>query len=90
MFSGGIAPQQPPVINSSSFFGDSLNSLLFSNPENSQFGLHQLLSQKNKLKRCRQRVDAGEPRNTYHVSHFIFVFELELECFLESIKNEWI
>ncbi|KAE9556083.1 hypothetical protein FO519_000717 [Halicephalobus sp. NKZ332] len=74
MSSGGLAPQQPPVTNLVPFFTDSSNTPttnfgnIFSN--NTNFSLQHILaaavsSQRAKLKRCRQRVDAGEPRNSY-------------------------
>uniref|UniRef100_A0AC34RJ97 Prospero domain-containing protein n=1 Tax=Panagrolaimus sp. JU765 TaxID=591449 RepID=A0AC34RJ97_9BILA len=74
MSSGGLAPQQPPVINPLPLFSElpvNPNPVsAFNGIFNNNFNFQQIFaavsnSQRAKLKRCRQRVDAGEPRNTY-------------------------
>ena len=95
MSSGGLAPQQPPVTNLVPFFTENPNNSTpnFDNifSKNNNFSLQHILaaavnSQRAKLKRCRQRVDAGEPRNSYQVNDSSLIF-LILH-FTESNENE--
>lgn len=78
MSSGGLRPQ--PQLISHFSEAQKLNPLVPFGailPNTNPFALSQLLavaasnSQRSKLKRCRQRVDAGEPRNSYQVSESV-------------------
>uniref|UniRef100_A0AC35G8L8 Uncharacterized protein n=1 Tax=Panagrolaimus sp. PS1159 TaxID=55785 RepID=A0AC35G8L8_9BILA len=75
MSSGGFGPQTQLIAPGIFTEQQKSNPILpfnglIPNPPTNPFALSQLLalsnnSQRSKLKRCRQRVDAGEPRNSY-------------------------